>query len=217
MPLLVVPQGSGVPVIDVSWVIGAMYPYLGADTASGLTFWTMGELYRAANEAAARLAVACPVWVEREYLGQVGASVALPERCISLMHVTSGGVALRRVTAAELDALDEDWQVTEAVVPSYYTEDLGGGDTFSMYPKTPSGSVAEGVWGVYQATPHEVSEDDHVMVANLAIGDYLALEMLAAAKSKEGKAAVPEVAAWASGVAGLMLQAFRGYWGAVEA
>jgi hypothetical protein len=82
VPLLILPQGPGIPVLDVAGLITELYPYLGAQGESDLFFWTAADLYSAANEAAERLAVQCPVWVERQNMGVAAAALTLPERCL---------------------------------------------------------------------------------------------------------------------------------------
>lgn len=216
MPLLVIPQGAGIPVLDVSGLLGDLYPYLGARAAEDLSFWTVDELYRAVNEAAGRLAVAVPAWIERDNLGDVAATLDLPERCVQVIHCTSGVTALRRVSVAALDALDETWQTTTDDYPSYFTEDMEAGDRIRLYPapeEPEEDEVLETVTLVFQTKPESVSSDQPILVANRTIGDYLALDVLADARSKEGKAAIPETAEYAKGLAGLLKQAFTAYWG----
>jgi hypothetical protein len=201
--------------VNAATVIAELLPALNTVAIADLTFWTKTELYGYADEAVKRLARSVGLFVERDAATAIipgTATYSLPTRHISTVHVSLGGRALQPAAIQDLEALDDVWPATEDEEPTHYVQDGAGCEQLTLYPKLAvgaSGNIAV-IHRQYLAT---VTEASPAFSAPEAVREYLTFRMLESARSKESKAAMPEVAAWAGQMAGLCEQAAQAYWG----
>jgi hypothetical protein len=211
-------QGTAPATLDLTEVIDGLRPALGAYKYADLVFWDQAELYAFADEAVERLARRTGGFVERDASTAIVASTAAynaPTRHLSTIHLSIDNKALKEAGVHEIEALNDDWMSAEDDDPDHYIEDFEGTEQVRIYP-TP-GSGASGNLGFIF---HRYSDDIVVGAATLSapkvVGDCIGFSVLAEARDKESKGRMPEVAEWARGMAGLLEEAMREYWGEAQ-
>lgn len=221
MPILLLAPGQGVPILDTEELLASLYPGLGAMGADDLVFWSVDELRRYLNEATRRLATSTLAWIKRDGVGSLAVEEGeeagdpiflLPANHIRTFHVSIESRSLRKASTLQLDAFTNTRRTDSDDTPTHYSDDQEDLGRVVIYP-APNQNAGGTVWVVFQTAPDEVTEDETTLEANRTIGDYLSLSVLAEARAKESKGAMPEVAEWARGMAGMLEGAFQQYWG----
>lgn len=200
--------------VDVSAVIAGLFPALGAAGADDLGFWTVDELYSHASAAVSRLARTTCMWVERDSsttLVTDQAEYATPARCESVIHTSIGGRALTPTGMAELEALDDQWSSASDPAPLRFAQDVSGLNFLRLYPAPATGGAALSL--VMRSCPISVTALSPQLEAPSPAGVYLGFAVLAAARGRESKAAMPEVAQVARQWADALENVFAQYWG----
>jgi hypothetical protein len=215
--LLLAPQGQGPqPTVDVRDPVEELYPQLGASGASDLEFWTKDELYRFCDDAAKRLARNVGCFVERNasigtVVGQ--AEYSLPSRHLSTIHASYGDSSLLPATVEELEALDPAWTAAANDTPSRFVQ-RNGTEKGTLYPPPDTDDIEVAL--IQHEFPSEITEASPGVYAPKVMRDYFRFAAVAAARGKESKGAMPEVAAWALKLTGLYEDVARSYWGSAQ-
>jgi hypothetical protein len=215
--------GSGTAPLGVNMatVLPEFLPGLQAGDFSQLYFWTQEELYQWVDDAAKRLARETGCFVERDAATPLVVGTAtynLPARHLSAIHVTAGGRALSETTVNELEAGDDAWPTRAAgsadPLPDRFLTALGL-DAVTLYPIPDTG--ASGAIGVvFHRFPTTVTSSAAVIRMPAGLREYAAFWLMAEARGKEGKAAMPEVSAWFRRLTGLYESVAREYWGGAQ-
>lgn len=204
--------------INFAQVLTDLYPQLGASGPNDLIFWTPDELYRFIDEAAAHLARKTGVFVIRDTsivtVANTG-SYAFPANHIATVQADLAGTVLRPRTVQELEALDVSWPVTVAP-PMAFVQDTQGLRLIALYPAPGVPDQNKHVGLIEHVLPSPISVSNAFLAAPTCVREYFTFKALAAARAKESKAAMPEVAQWFGQLAGLMEQVMAGYWGGGE-
>lgn len=216
--LLLAPQGSPSTGVNLSSVIGSVLASLNAGSVAELVFWSEGELYQFADDGAKRLARLQGGFVERDNSTAIVVgtpSYALPARHLSTIHVSVDDLALRESNVQEVEALDDDWLDTASPTLERWLQDLAGLDSIRLYP-TPdtgaSGQLAE----IFHRYPVEVTVIASTVTAPRCLQGYWWFHVVAEARGRESKAAMPDVAQWARGMTALYEATCREYWGGAQ-
>jgi hypothetical protein len=209
-------------VINLGQVLVDMYPQLGASGPNDLIFWNSDELYRFIVEALAHLARTAGVFVTRDTsivtVLNTG-SYSLPANHIATIQADLAGTVLRPRTVHELEALDATWPVTVSTANSptnSFAQDTQGLQLITVYPMPGTTDQNKHLNLLEHVLPATVSASNAFLAAPTCIREYFTFKALAAARAKETKAAMPEVAGWFGKLAGLMEQAMVGYWGQIQ-
>lgn len=218
LALLFAPQAAppSLEFINLALVLGETYPALNAAGPNDLVFWTETELYEYLDEAQSRLARTCGVFVQRNTSVTSEANTgtySLPANHVATVQADLGGVVLRPRTVHELEALDALWPATVGT-PAAFVQDLMGLGEIVLYPAPGSnyGNLAVGL--VQRLLPPALSSSNGVLAAPTCIQEYFVLSAIAAARGKQSKAEMPDVAAWLQKITGTMEAAMTEYWGA---
>lgn len=209
--LLLAPQGAAVTGLDLTAAVDAVMPALNAASPEELVYWTEDELYEWADEAAKRLARFAGGFVERDTATAVvgGTAVyAVPARHVSTIHAGIDGRALRAASVQEIEAGDTTWPET-AGSPVRWIADGEGTEKLRLYPKPTAGGALELVFHRYA----NVQKGAAIVLAPGCLREYFTFAVLAEARGKESKMAMPDIAQWARGMAGLYEEVCRQYWG----
>ncbi len=200
--------------VNAATVMADLLPLLNVSQAADLTFWTETELYGYADETARRLARSVGLWVERDASRAIVAgtgSYSLPARHISTVHVSIGTHSLQPASIQDIEALDDVWTQTSGE-PYCYIQDGAGCETLTLYPK-PAAGASGNIGVIHRQYLAGIAMGSPLFSAPIAISEYLTFSMLASARGKESKAAMPEVAGWAAEMCRMFEQAAQGYWG----
>jgi len=175
--------------IDVAALLTSLLPALNAASISDadLTFWTSTELYEAADEAGKWLARTAGLFVGANTLA-AGGSVDAGASFIDTIFAAVNGTALREASVRELEALDGGWETAVGTAKRYT---LTGTRTLRLYPAPATGSLEV----IEHQLPADITSGNPTLAAATAIGGFLAVSILGAARGKEGDASIPEVAA----------------------
>lgn len=218
MPLLLLPLGGAAgptagTLIDLRDSLSDLYPQLLASGASDLIYWTEDELYRYFDDAAKRLARNAGVFVERNTSITTVIDTGtynLPAKQISTIHVSFDDSALRAASVQEFEALDETWQDADYDTPARWAQIV---ETIALYPPP---DAAETLAIVRHVFPAAVSPTQQMISAPVVLRDYFRYFAQAAARGKESKGAMPEVAAWLGQLSGMYEDVARSYWGTAQ-
>lgn len=217
LALLFAPQPAppSLEFINLALVLREVYPALNAAGPNDLVFWSETELYEYLDESQSRLARTCGVFVKRDTSVTSEANTgtyALPADHVSTVQADLGGVVLRARTVHELEALDALWPATVGE-PAAFVQDLMGLGEIVLYPAPSAeyGAVALGL--VERVLPPALSSSNGALAAPTCIQEYFVLSAIAAARGKQSKAEMPDVAAWLQKITGTMEQAMTEYWG----
>lgn len=177
--------------VNVATLLTSLLPALNAAalTDAELSFWTTAELYEFADEAAKWLARNAGVFVAVDSSFQAERSVDLTDFHISTIFAAVDGAALREANVRELEALDATWESTQGL-PKRYT--MTGARTLKIYPDPMSEGALE---LIEHRLPADITSLNATLAAPAAIAGFLAIAILGAARSKEGDASMPEIAA----------------------
>jgi hypothetical protein len=175
--------------IDVAALLTSLLPALNAASLSDadLTFWTSTELYEAADEATKWLARTAGLFVGANTLA-AGGSVDVGASFISTIFAAVDGTTLREASVRELEALDGGWETAVGTAKRYT---LTGTRTLRLYPAPASGSLEV----IEHQLPADITSGNPTLAAATAIGGFLAVSILGAARAKEGDGSMPELAA----------------------
>lgn len=194
-----------------------VYPALNATASADLVFWTKATLYEFAHDAVQRFAraVAGLIFTDAVAIVTDQGEYALPARTLSVLHVTAAGRSLRPANGRDLEARSSNWRGDSSVVVSHYARQDEGLSTLRVYPKP-----ATGLSGSVKATVHR----GPAVVSDLAptldwpevLSGYLGLRVIAAARSAETEAKMPEAAAVAGQICSVVEQAGAALWGGVQ-
>lgn len=206
--------GTVAPGLNLTTMLGELLPALGAVEYSDLVFWTEAELYEFCDEAAKRLARTVGCFVERDASTTISAGTAgyaVPARHISTIHASAGSAGLVAVSIGELEAFDDDWPNTEATpTPERYTHTTT--EQVTLYPKPDTGTSTP-LALVFHRYPADISADSAILTAPACLREYFHFSVLAAARGRESKGAMPEVAAFFGQLVDLYEEAISAYWG----
>jgi hypothetical protein len=192
-------------------------PALNASAFTDLIWWTKATLYEWATEAVLRLArtSAGIVGTNTQALVTGQGAYSLPSDTLSILHASAATRTLRPANARDLEARSSNWRAVEAVTITHYVrqdEGLGG---IVIYPKP-----ATGVTGNLSITRHVrpagVSEASLSLAWPEILGGYIGLRVIAAARTAETEAKMPEAAAIAEQLASVLEQAAAKLWGGVQ-
>jgi hypothetical protein len=221
MPLLVLaPQPTPAPAeyINTASVLTDLYSALNAAGPNDLILWTETELYEFLDEAAQRLARTCGVWVERDttIVTETGdGAYNLPPAQVSTVQADLAGLVLQPRTVAELEALDATWPLTEGP-PVAFIQNLQGLAQIVLYP-APDGDHGGMVVGlVLREFPPTVGATSAFITAPTCVREYFTFRALEAARGKQSKAEMPDVAQWMGKTAGMLDQVMTELWGAAS-
>ncbi len=216
MPLLLLIQGAPLVGLDLAAVIDDALPTLGAAAIADLIFWDEYELYDWLDEAAKELARTCGVFVVRDASISIQPNTpvyAVPTGHLSTIHASAGARSLLPATVQELEALDDNWPDTVGASPERFLTDEGT-EQIRVYPKPTAAAGALAL--IFHRYPATVVKGSAVVSAPRAVREYFLFHVLAEARDKESKAAMPEVSAYFRQLADLHRQAIQGYWGEAQ-
>lgn len=200
-----------------SLLTSSIYPALNATNPNDLVFWTKNTLYEWAHDAVQRLARAAAglIFTDTRAIATGTADYLLPARTLSVLHVTAAGRTLRPANARDLEARSSTWRAAEGVVISHYIRQDQGLMSIKIYPKP-----ATGLTGAVRATVHllppVVSDSAPTVAWPEALGGYIALRTIAAARTAETEAKMPEAAAVAAEIGLVYEQIALKLWGGVQ-
>lgn len=190
---------------------------LNATDATTAIWWTEAELYRYLDEAAKRLARIAGVFVERDASAALVAAThtyALPARAVEVAMAAAGGRALAPWSVEEAEAYSSTWVVDAAPLadplPSRYLANAEGLDKVRLYP-IPGVGVAGNFEVVFSGTPPTIAVGSSNIQCPEVLREYFFLAALGEARGREGKGAMPEVAAWCRQMAKVLASAIEGY------
>lgn len=216
----VLPGGSGEAEggeIDVTQVIDEALPSLHAGSRATLHHWTEAELLEWLDDGLKRLArLACV------FVGRVASTVtveglatyALPPRHIATLHVSHVTRPLRPANTIELEALDPDYQTTEATEDSpitHWYQDLLNGQYFGVRPVPVI--LGEPLPMIYEGYPVPIDLGQTLVAAPAPLKGYLTMFLLWRAYSKESETEMPDLAAHSKARCELYEQLFTSYYG----
>lgn len=218
MPLLLFPLGgaagpSAGTLIDLRDPLGELFAQLTATGVSDLEYWTEDELYRYFDDAAKRLARNAGVFVERNTSITTVIDTStynLPTKQISTIHVSYNDSALRAASVQEFEALDETWESAASGTPARWAQIV---ETIALYPPP---DAAETLAIIRHVFPTAVSPTQQMISAPVVLRDYFRYYAQAAARGKESKGAMPEVAAWLGQLTNMYEDVARNYWGTAQ-
>jgi hypothetical protein len=196
--------------IDVAALLTSLLPALNAASISDadLTFWTATELYEWADEAGKWLARSCGAFVSANTLA-AGGSVDLSASFIDTIFAAVDGTALREASVRELEALDAGWDSATGTAKRYT---LTGVETMRLYPAPATGTLEV----IEHQLPADITSGNPTLAAATALGGFLAISILGAARAKEGNASMPEVAAHCAERTILYGKVFSALYGGVQ-
>ena len=203
--------------LDVTLVLGDLWPLLNASSESDAVFWTEAELYQWADEATQELARLVGIFVERDTTistANGARSYTLPTRHISSIHVALGNKPLEPASIPELEARDDTWKTgasaaANADVKRWYG-DGDGVEKIGLY-KVPSAIATLAV--IHHQFLATIDSGNPTLSAPSPLRDYLLWAVLAEARRKESDSTMPEVAAHADERVKLLRTVFQAYWG----
>lgn len=218
--LLLFGGGDAEALVDVDELITCWVPLYNAATRATLTITDETELYEFADEASQRLARRTGLFVTASQVTTTGGDpeVTLPTRHLSTIHVSADRDAdgvfhhLRAATAAELEALDTDWE-TAAGDATRWTQDQSGQATLRLYQTPASDTDLEVVHHQHHAA---LNSGASVWNVPKPVGDYLTYAVMAEVRDKEHDEAMPEVAELARQRAAFLENVFQQYWGRAQ-
>lgn len=205
------------PVNVESLLTSSIYPTLNATAANDLVFWTKATLYEFAHDAVQRLARAAAglIYTDTVAITTNQGEYALPARTLSVLHVTAAGRSLRPANTRDLEARSANWRGESSVVVSHYARQDHGLTTLRIYPK-PAAGVTGSVKATVHRSPPAVSDAAPTVDWPDVLGGYIALRTIAAARTAETEAKMPEAAAVAAEIGLVIEQAALKLWGGVQ-
>ena len=204
--------------INMASVLGDLYPALNAAGPNDLVFWTEAELYIYLDEAAQRLARTCGVFVARDttiITELEEGAYSLPPVQVSTVQADLAGLVLQPRTVAELEALDSTWPETTGP-PVSFVQNVQGLGQIVVYPAPDANSTGQALGLILRQCPLPVSSSNALLGAPTCVREYFTFRALAAARGKQSKAEMPDVAAWMGKQAGMLEQVMTELWGAAQ-
>lgn len=201
--------------INLALAMNDVYSALNASGPADLVFWTQAELFEYMDEGAQRLARVVGCFVERDTSITTVVNTggyALPSEHISTIQVDLGGLVLRPRTVRELEALDASWPSTGGTSVAFL-EDTQGLSQITLYPICDDTSAPQTLGIVLHFLPATISASNGLLSAPTVVREYFTFRAIAAARGKQSKAAMPDVADWFGGLADYMEQAMGELWG----
>lgn len=190
---------------------------LNATDAATAIWWTEAELYRYLDEAAKRLARIAGVFLERDTSVALVAAThtyALPARHVETAMAAAGGRSLDSWSVEEAEAYSSTWVIDAAPLadplPTRYLANAEGVEKIRLYP-IPGTGVAGNLEVVFAATPPTIAVGLSNVQCAEVLREYFFLAALGEARGREGKGAMPEVAAWCRQMAEVLASAIAGY------
>lgn len=202
--------------VNLTTVVGDIWPSLNARGPSDAIFWTEAQIYQWTDEAAKRLACNCGGFVRRNpslsaVMFQGG--YALPVDHVVTLQADLAGLYLRPRNVQEVEALDYNWPATTGQ-PKAWLEDTQGLRQFTLYPKPVALQDGESIGLFERYTPATVNAANALLETPNCIREYFTFYALAEARgTKETNASMPEIAQWFNGILGQMEQLISSYWG----
>jgi len=212
------PPGPQPEFINMGLVLQDLYPALNAGGAADLVFWTQAELYEYVDEAAERLARTCGVFVQRNttIVTEVDlGAYSLPPTQIATIQADLAGLVLEPRTVAELEAFDSSWPNTVGP-PVSFVQNVQGLAGIVVYPACDSNNGGKTLGLVLTVFPPTISLTAATLNAPTCVREYFTFRALEAARGKQSKAEMPDVAAWMGKQAGMLEQVMTELWGAAQ-
>ncbi len=198
--------------VDASAVISELLPPLVGSSVATLTWWTEAELYADINDAANTLARSCLLIGAESlisYQAEVG-DYALPELFLAAFELVADRYCRPQTSAAGLDAIDPAWRSTMADEVLRYSLDTDGPDRIRLYPAPTIADLTARL--IYRGRLPDASAFSPIMALPSCLFEYLWWDTLNAAREREGKAAMPDVATIASQVTRILEAAALDIW-----
>lgn len=203
--------------IDLNGAVSDILPLLNASGSSDLVWWTVDELFQWFDEAARRIAREAGVFVARDTTVttvQGQGTYNLPANQIATIQVDLGGFVLRPANVQEIEALDADW-ISAVGSPLRFLQDVPMGEVdLTLHPAPDANAAGVPIGLVMHVWPPTDDAYHPLIPAPTVLREYFTFSALAGARSKETKAAMPEVAQWFGQLVGLYEQTIANYWGA---
>ena len=200
--------------MDTTQILEGLLSSLNETSLGAMSWWNSAELYQYAEDANQRLGRECPIYAV-VYTVPVTAAVAtygLPARFVRMVLVDEDGLDLIQTNLFALEAMDPLWKVTAYVTAERYCLDSDGPQTIRVYPIPQIGGKTLRL--IFQAMPQEITPMGSVVDLPAALAEFFHWSVLGKARSREGRAAMPEVAGVAQQMAGLFEAAAKDVWGA---
>lgn len=189
--------------VNMSLVVGDLWPPLNATGPNDAIFWAEGELYTWIDEAAKRLARKLGAFVVYDtslatFADQSGYD--LPARHISTIQADVNGKTLRARNVQELEALDAAWTTAASSEPKSFIEDTQGLERLTLYPPPNAANESLPIGLLMQESPAEINQANAILSVPNCLQDYFRFYAIAEARSKETNASMDEVAEWFRGL-----------------
>jgi len=213
------PPAAQAEYINLASALGDVYSALNAAGPSDLVFWTETELYQYFDEAAERLARTVGCFVERDTSLTTAVNTGtygLPTDQVAVVQADMGGQVLRPRNVHELEALDYSWPMTVGPPVAFVKDTAGmtsGSEQMTIYPACDEAHEGLTIGLVLHVLPATISSSNALLGAPTAIREYFTFRALEAARGKQSKAEMPDVANWFGQLAGYMEQVMSDLWG----
>lgn len=201
--------------INMSLVVGGLWPPLNANGPTDAIFWTEEELYAWIDEATKRLARRLGAFVVYDTSLSTIASTPdynLPASHISTIQADLHGKVLRARNVQELEALDSNWPAATPAEPKSFVEDTHGLDRLTLYPEPDALNESLPIGLLIQKMPSEVTKANGILSVPDCLQDYFAFFALGEARSKESNASMDETAEWFKNLTQTYEQAITELW-----
>lgn len=198
--------------VDATAVISQLLPPLVASSVANLAWWTEAELYANINDAANTLARSCVLVGEEAFIvyqAEVG-PYDLPELFLAAIDLVADRYSRPQTSAAGLDAIDPGWRSTMADEVLRYSLDTDGPDKIRLYPAPTIADLTARL--IYRGRLPDATALSPTMALPSCLFEYVWWDALGAAREKEGKAAMPDVAAVAKQVTQILGAAALDLW-----
>jgi hypothetical protein len=111
-----------------------------------------------------------------------------------------------------LEALDVGWPSTVGSTEAF-AQDVQGTAEITLYPACNAGSAGLTLGLVLHVLPSTINASSASLGVPTCIRDYFTFRTLAAARGKQSKAEMPDVAQWFTGLGDWMEQIMTELWG----
>lgn len=202
--------------INMSLVLGDLWPPLNATGPQDAIFWQPSELYAWLDEAAKRMARKLGPFVEYDTTISTQANVSgyqLPVSHIATIQADFNGIVLRARNVQELEAFDSQWTAAASAPPVAFVQDTQGLQRLTLYPPpdVPSQNLPIGL--LMQEDPAQITQANAILPAPNCLQDYFAFFALAEARAtKETNASMDDTAQWFRQILQNYEQVIAGLW-----
>lgn len=207
--------------LNVTDLITNLLPVLHAPDRASLVFWTDAQLTRWFKDALIRHAQRFGVFVKRDAitvdLVEGVATYAAPPNLCDVMHISLNGVPLVASSTSRLELLDDAFQTTQGTPRRWYPDRIGA-NRIGVYPVPDAAVAGQTLEIVYHEFPCNLDEAHTNVDVEVppAVGRLFELQVIGEARGAESDAAMPEVAASARQISGLLEQVVGVYYGEAQ-